>query len=170
MIDGIGIDSALASAENASNSQQLDRNAFTQLLVTQLQNQDPLSPQSNEELAAQLAQFSSLEQIELVNENLVGLARLDQSNALVDQITGASSMVGQNVAYFDSSTGERVEGAVEYAKVEEGRVFLGIGGVDVPIEDVAEVLGSVGDGDEIIPDEDSGESDGDILESEDNAS
>ncbi len=169
MIDGIGIDSAVTSAANAGSSQQLDKNAFTQLLVTQLQNQDPLSPQSNEELAAQLAQFSSLEQMELVNENLVGLARLDQSNALVGQITGASSMVGQNVAYLDSETGERIEGAVEYAKVQDGRVYLGIGGVDVPIEDVAEVLGSVGDGDEIIPDDDSDDQEGDGLVSDENA-
>ena len=109
---------------------------------------------SNEELAAQLAQFSSLEQMELVNENLVGLAQLGQGNALVDQITGASAMVGQTVAYLDSETGARVEGAVEYAKVEDGRVYLGIGGVDVPLDQVAEVLGAVGDGDEIIPDGD----------------
>lgn len=165
MIDGIGIDSAATSVATAQSSQQLDKNAFTQLLVTQLQNQDPLSPQSNEELAAQLAQFSSLEQMELVNENLVGLAVLGQSNALVDQITGASSMVGKNVAYLESESGERVEGAVEYAKVQDGAVYLGIGGVDVPLEQVAEVLGEVGDGDEIIPDEDG--SDGDELGSED---
>ena len=168
MIDGIGLSGAATSAANAQSSQQLDKNAFTQLLVTQLQNQDPLSPQSNEELAAQLAQFSSLEQMELVNENLVGLARLGQSNALVDQITGASSMVGQNVAYLDSQTGERVEGAVEYAKVQDGKVYLGIGGVDVPLEQVAEVLGAVG-GDEIIPDDEGDEPEGDAANSEEGA-
>ena len=166
MIDGINLDSALQSSTNAQSSQQLDRNAFTQLLVTQLQNQDPLSPQSNEELAAQLAQFSSLEQIEIVNENLVGLAQLGQSNALIDQITGASALVGQTVAYLDSETGARVEGAVEFAKVQDGRVFLGIGGIDVPLDQVAEVLGAVGDGDEIIPD---GDDSGDDSTSEDDA-
>ena len=170
MIDSIGIDAAATSAATVQSSKQLDKNAFTQLLVTQLQNQDPLSPQSNEELAAQLAQFSSLEQMELVNENLVGLARLGQSNALVDQITGASSMVGQNVAYLDSETGQRVEGAVEYAKVQDGKVYLGIGGADVPLEQIAEVLGAVG-GDEIVPDDDAGDdaTDGDAADSDDSA-
>ncbi len=159
MIQGIGVDAAQQSLANAQSSQQLDKNAFTQLLVTQLQNQDPMSPQTNEELAAQLAQFSSLEQMELVNENLVGLARLQQGNALVDQITGASALVGQNVSYADATTGEMITGPVEYAKVQDGQVFLGIGGQDIPLEQVAEVLGEVGDGDEIIPDEDTGDGD-----------
>lgn len=167
MIDGISVGAAQESVAKAQAGKQLDKNAFTQLLVAQLQNQDPMSPQSNDELAAQLAQFSSLEQMELVNENLVGLARLQQGNALVDQITGASALVGLNVAYADGETGELVEGAVEYAKVEDGRVFLGIGGVDVPLEQVAEVLGEVGDGDEIIDGEDTAESDGDDLASDD---
>ncbi len=167
MIEGISVAAAQDSASAVSSGSQLDKNAFTQLLVAQLQNQDPMSPQSNDELAAQLAQFSSLEQMEQVNENLVGLARLQQGNALLDQITGASGLVGQTVAYTNSETGELVKGAVEYAKVEDGAVFLGIGGVDVPLAQVAEVLGEVGDGDEFFDDEDTAESDGDLLASED---
>ncbi len=165
MIEGIGLESAANSLGKAQGSQNLDKNAFTQLLVTQLQNQDPLSPQSNEELAAQLAQFSSLEQMELVNENLVGLARIEQGNALVDQITGASALVGKNVNYLDASTGEPLGGEVEYAKVQDGRVFLGIDGVDVPLSQVVEILGDVGDGDEITghDDEHTGEKDEDGL-------
>ncbi|QDV09986.1 Basal-body rod modification protein FlgD [Planctomycetes bacterium Poly30] len=166
MIEGISVGSAQQSAQATQAGKQLDKNAFTNLLVAQLQNQDPMSPQSNDELAAQLAQFSSLEQMELVNQNLVGLARLQQGNALVDQITGASALVGQNVAYADETTGELISGAVEYAKVADGRVFLGIGGVDVPLEQVAEVLGAVGDGDGIIDAEDTAESDADDLASD----
>ena len=154
MIDGIGVQDAALSLAGAQSEQTLDKDAFTQLLVTQLQNQDPLSPQTNEELAAQLAQFSSLEQMELVNENLVGLARLQQGNALVDQLTSASALVGQRVGYVDPETGEAVEGEVEYAKVQDGMVYLGSDGQDVPIVQVAEVLGDVGDGDELGDGED----------------
>lgn len=159
MIEGIGVQDAQRSLAGATAQQQLDKDAFTQLLVTQLRNQDPLSPQSNEELAAQLAQFSSLEQMELVNENLVGLARLQQGNALVDQLTGASVLVGQRVGYVDPQTGQMIEGDVQYAKVQDGQVYLGIDGVDVPLAQVAEVLGEVGDGDEIIDDGDDSGSD-----------
>lgn len=141
MIDGIAVDDARRSLSGVQGQQTLDKDAFTQLLVTQLQNQDPLSPQSNEELAAQLAQFSSLEQMELVNENLVSLAVLDQDNALTQQITSASSLVGHNVTYVDPETGQEITGEVEYAKVQDGRVHLGVGGVDVPLALISEVLG-----------------------------
>ncbi|MEE2939866.1 MAG: flagellar hook capping FlgD N-terminal domain-containing protein [Planctomycetota bacterium] len=159
MIDGISVESANSSLASMTAQQTLDKDAFTQLLVTQLQNQDPLSPSTNEELAAQLAQFSSLEQMELVNENIVGLARLEQGNALVDQITGAAGLVGQRVSYVDQS-GQLVAGDVEYAKVQDGQIFLGIDGADVPLVQVTEILGQVGDGDEVTGDDDSGDEDG----------
>ncbi|MEM6675316.1 MAG: flagellar hook capping FlgD N-terminal domain-containing protein [Planctomycetota bacterium] len=153
MIQGIGLQDAQQSLAAAQSAQTLDKDAFTQLLVTQLRNQDPLSPQTNEELAAQLAQFSSLEQMELVNENLVGLARLQQGNALVEQLTGASLLVDKRVGYVDPETGQRVEGQVSSAKIEDGLVFLSIDGVDVPLVQVAEVLSDVDGGGETGDDE-----------------
>ena len=48
----------------------LDKDAFLNLLITQLQNQDPLNPTDSVEFTAQLAQFSSLEQLSNVNDNL----------------------------------------------------------------------------------------------------
>src|SRR5579875_3049163 len=52
-----------ASANTVNPSGQLNENSFLQLLVTQLQNQDPLAPQDNTQMIAQLAQFSALEQM-----------------------------------------------------------------------------------------------------------
>ena len=48
----------------------LGKTAFLNLLVTQLQNQDPLQPQDNSEFLAQLAQFSSLEQLQQINSGV----------------------------------------------------------------------------------------------------
>ena len=49
---------------------EMGKDAFLQLLVAQLKNQDPLSPSDGKEMAAQLAQFSSVEQLVSVNDTL----------------------------------------------------------------------------------------------------
>ena len=90
MIQGISAGDPIFGDSQTTGTSDLDRDAFMRLLVAQLQNQDPLSPQSNEDFIAQLAQFSSLEEMQGVNENLVGLAVLQQSNALMGQLTEAS--------------------------------------------------------------------------------
>ena len=53
----------------------LGSDAFLKLLVTQLQNQDPTSPQSNTEFIAQLATFSSLEQLTSINKAVSSMAQ-----------------------------------------------------------------------------------------------
>jgi flagellar basal-body rod modification protein FlgD len=53
----------------------LGSDAFLKLLVVQLQNQDPTSPQSNTEFIAQLAQFSSLEQLTSINQAVTAMSR-----------------------------------------------------------------------------------------------
>jgi flagellar basal-body rod modification protein FlgD len=58
------------TASIATKSKSLDKDAFLRLLTTQLQNQDPLNPTDSTEFTAQLAQFSSLEQLSNVNETL----------------------------------------------------------------------------------------------------
>ncbi|HDQ39880.1 MAG TPA: flagellar hook assembly protein FlgD [Desulfonatronum sp.] len=52
------------------NKSELDRNAFLRLLTTQLAHQDPLNPMEDKEFVAQLAQFSSLEQLNNISESL----------------------------------------------------------------------------------------------------
>ena len=64
----------------------LGKDDFLQLLVTQLENQDPLKPMDPEEMSAQLAQFSSLEQLTNISASMEGLetmaSSLDQAKAL----------------------------------------------------------------------------------------
>jgi len=71
----------------------LGQDAFLQLLVTQLRYQDPLSPMENEAFIAQLAQFSSLEQMQQLNTNVETSIQLDQSQAN----SAATYMIGKEV-------------------------------------------------------------------------
>ncbi len=48
----------------------MGKDAFLRLLITQLRNQDPLNPLEAQEFAAQLAQFSSVEQLTQINQSL----------------------------------------------------------------------------------------------------
>ncbi len=72
---------------------ELGKNEFLKLLVTQMNNQDPLSPQENGEFIAQLAQFSTVEGIETLNTSMESLLNGYQSS----QALQASSLVGRTV-------------------------------------------------------------------------
>lgn len=72
---------------------ELGKNEFLKLLVTQMNNQDPLSPQENGEFIAQLAQFSTVEGIETLNSSMESLLNGYQSS----QALQASSLVGRTV-------------------------------------------------------------------------
>ena len=59
-----------------TKSQELGKDAFLQLLVTQLQHQDPTKPQADGEFLAQLAQFSSLEKLTQIADSVDALGAL----------------------------------------------------------------------------------------------
>ncbi|HUA39696.1 MAG TPA: flagellar hook capping FlgD N-terminal domain-containing protein [Candidatus Sulfopaludibacter sp.] len=68
------------SSDSVSGPQQtLNQNDFLQLLVTQMENQDPLDPQSDTQMAAEMAQFSSLQE----NTAMAGSLSALQANSLV---------------------------------------------------------------------------------------
>ncbi|MNP17095.1 Basal-body rod modification protein FlgD [compost metagenome] len=84
----------VATATNSkTGNQALGKDAFLQMLVTQMQNQNPLDPQDNSEFVAQLAQFSSLEGITTLNETVTAIS----GNFKSSQALQASSLVGRSV-------------------------------------------------------------------------
>ena len=144
-IDGINANDPISLGTQptaASGTEGLGRDAFLSLLVQQMRNQDPLAPTDNQQFIAQLAQFSSLEQMQQVNDNLLGLAVLQQSNALMSQLTQSSALIGKDVRFVDPATNESAVGTVSTVKIEDGLAILNIGGRDVPLGNVTEVLGT----------------------------
>ena len=88
-----GIATATGKATGTSDKNALGKDAFLQLLVTQMKNQNPLDPQDNSEFVAQLAQFSSLEGITTLNGSVQAIAGSYKSS----QALQASSLVGRSV-------------------------------------------------------------------------
>lgn len=95
--------------ETKKNNNELGQAAFLELMITQMNNQNPLSPQDNSEFVAQLAQFSSVEGLERLNKSFNSFM---SNNALQ-----ASSLVGRSVVVEgDTSvlqTGGIVAGSVD---------------------------------------------------------
>lgn len=94
----------LAASDEGSN--ELGQSAFLELMITQLENQNPLDPQDNSEFVAQLAQFSSVESLDKLNNSFDDFA----SNLLSNQALQASSLVGTSVA-VPSDKAQLFEGA-----------------------------------------------------------
>jgi flagellar basal-body rod modification protein FlgD len=106
----------------------MDKDAFLELMIAQLKNQDPLNPMDGTEYAAQLAQFSSLEQLtnlnDAVNKSIDANYYLTQSinNTLTATLIGndvkLASPVLQNVGQESVDLGYNFSSDVSQAKIE----------------------------------------------------
>jgi flagellar basal-body rod modification protein FlgD len=85
----------------SASSIQMD---YMKVLITQLQNQNPLEPMDNNEMASQLAQFSQLQQLESMNSNFAQILAITNRSY-------ANSLIGKEVTFFaqDTETGELVQ-------------------------------------------------------------
>jgi len=109
----------------------MGKNDFLLLLSAQLRHQDPLNPSNDSEFAAQLAQFTSLEQMQNMNVSLESMANM-QSYSLVGKFVIAEQVVG----------GQRIEisGEVDSIFVRDGVTFAQIGENTVPLSAIREVF------------------------------
>jgi flagellar basal-body rod modification protein FlgD len=116
----------------ASGQGALDKNAFLKLLAAQAKYQDPLNPSDSSQQMAQLAQFSSLEQM----SNVATAVGQLQVSAFTDR---AVSLVGHDVTYTDAN-GAAATGTVEAVTLTADGPQLRIGGVSgIPANSVTEV-------------------------------
>ena len=112
-VDGVTYNAAAYEAEKPKETKandDLGKDAFLQLLVTQLQNQDPLNPQDNSSYIAELAQFSALEQMTNVASSLQDLGKVVNNidtSVLVGQL---SSMIGMNIDWVETINEADAEG------------------------------------------------------------
>lgn len=101
MVSDVTLSGAINGANNTAQSQVTlaeDFSQFLQLLTTQLQNQDPLSPMDSSEFTNQLVQFSQVEQSINTNSKLDDLVSLNLNNSA----TAALDYVGLDVTYVSA--------------------------------------------------------------------
>ena len=118
-----------STKKETTGSNDLDKDAFLQLLVTQMQYQDPLNPGDSTEYMSQLAQYSSLEATMNISTTL------DKGNGL--------NLVGQYVIMNTTDSAgntDMISGLVEYATVKDGEVLLSINDTYYPASDLDSVV------------------------------
>jgi flagellar hook assembly protein FlgD len=125
-VTGTSANDLISSLSTDKKNSGVGKDAFMNLLATQLKNQDPLDPSKNDQMLAQLAQFSSLEQMQNLNDNIVGLAVLQQSNALMQQLTDGSALMGKDVKFTDPDTKADAWGKVDSVRIVDGAAMLNI--------------------------------------------
>lgn len=115
--NGIIEQTKTTSQKEKSGYNALGKDAFLQLLVTQMKYQDPLNPNTDTEFIAQLATFSQLEQL----QNLSSLTTSSQAFSLV----GKHVIINTKNATGEAST---VSGRVDFVNMSNGKVYLSVNG------------------------------------------
>jgi flagellar basal-body rod modification protein FlgD len=124
-----GVQAYTSRVEERKPKQGLDQEDFMKLLVAQMQNQDPLNPMNDQEMVAQMAQFSLLEQMEALNKSFVSAQAL--------QLIGKS--VYAEVPQADGGI-LPIAGQVDKVSLRDGKVILSVGDNELSMEDVREVF------------------------------
>ena len=109
---------------------------YMNLLITQLQNQNPLEPLDNNEMAAQLAQFSQLQQLESMNTSFADVLA-------TTELSYANSLLGKEIAFMapnETGSSEATSGVVEHVYNNiDGEILLGVGNHTLALQDVLSV-------------------------------
>ena len=108
---------------------------YMKLLITQLQNQNPLEPLNNNEMASQLAQFSSLQQLESMNSAFAQVLALANHSY-------ANSLIGKEVSFLGETpegTVDILRGVVEQVYKQNGENFLIVGDYVLGLKDIISV-------------------------------
>jgi len=128
------IDSTTGSTQDRKVSDGLGKDDFMNLLVTQLQYQDPLQPTDNTQFISQMAQFSALEQMQNLNTTVSS--------------SKAFGMIGKyvtaNVTDATTNTTSTVTGLVASVKMDSGKTSVVVNGQDIPIEQITDVTDGSG--------------------------
>ena len=111
------------------------RTDYMNLLITQLRNQNPLEPMSNDQMASQLAQLSQLEQLEHQSTTF-------DKVLLAQKTAQATALIGKQVSFFPFGANEPVTAKVDGVELVDGQVMLAVGQEKVALSNVVSIADS----------------------------
>jgi flagellar basal-body rod modification protein FlgD len=124
-----------SSASSGSTSQSgfgsLTTTDFMQMLIAELQNQDPTQPMSSEDLLSQLTTMSQLQSTTELDSSL-------QANTTNQQLSIGASFIGKSINGTDDS-GKAVSGVVDQAFLQNGTAYVGVGNSQVQLSNITDV-------------------------------
>jgi flagellar basal-body rod modification protein FlgD len=109
----------------------INQDQFLQLLVAQLQNQDPMNPISNQDFIAQLTSLNTLQGVQSLDATFSEVLKLQQ-------LTDGSNLIGKTVQYT-AADGSTASGKVDSLNVQDGSFVLGIGATQVALDQITNV-------------------------------
>ncbi len=131
--------SSTNSASSTSNTSatgfaNLTTADFMQMLIAELQDQDPTQPMSSQDLLGQLATMSQLQSTTDLDSAL-------QANTTNQQLSIGASFIGKTINGTDAS-GNAVSGVVDQAFLQSGTAYVGVGNSTVPLANITDVAAS----------------------------
>ena len=142
--------SSYSKPTKETGNSALGKDAFLQLLITQLQNQDPTNPMDDRDFIAQMAQFSSLEQMQNMTKTMESLLVSQQQTRLMSYTT----FIGKEVKWHElteekDQTGNYITnegtGVVESLKFVKGEaVFVLADGKEIYPGNISAILSGTG--------------------------
>ena len=114
MVDGVtSIPNNTTDTVSQNSSTNMNKNDFMNLLIAQMKNQDPMSPMDGTQFAAQLAQFSSLEQLQNLNDSMT--TSINANYALTQSInnTLSATLIGKGVKISGGNLQNNGQSSVE---------------------------------------------------------
>jgi flagellar basal-body rod modification protein FlgD len=122
-----------AAGTSSATGDSVNENQFLNLLVTQLQYQDPTQPMDDSQFVSELAQFSSLQESTNLNTTMSGFTN-------TSSLQTAASMIGATVTTSATdSNGDAIGGQVSSASNANGTINVVVGSNTVPLSDVTSV-------------------------------
>ncbi|MFO7956032.1 MAG: flagellar hook capping FlgD N-terminal domain-containing protein [Candidatus Brocadiia bacterium] len=115
----------------ASAAMDADSGFYMNLLLAQLQNQNPMEPMSNTEMMTQMAQLASLDGIRELNDSF-------QSMLQLHRLASGTGLIGRQVEYRSDS--EVRQGTVEAVSTRDDRIEITVDGEAVPLEQIRKIL------------------------------